>query len=210
MKNIIEFLFFLLLPIGGTLLSYNYYQAQPDLSDSAIWFRLVFPALLMYAIVITSVGILRLWTFQSRFAVRGVPILVGFNFSAVANLLAISISHCIVEVQMPAFALLMCLFGAVVGTLYDMTIIKFGLLKLIYHKKHPNASSWQVVKQYALPFFGITGLYTGQVLQYYSLFNPPLIPSIIIAAILGYIPFSVYVWYLHSKKIKYKKSLSRT
>jgi hypothetical protein len=160
MKKIIEFALFWALPFLGLALLFYLHRQQPRFDDAYFLFRLLFPALLMYAVVIVGAGYLKLWAFHTTYSIGGVLPQIGFLYSVIANVLG-WVLHPVWQYHPFVFVVCMGILGGIAGTLFDWAIIHYGLLHHPFQRRNPDWSARKVVWMYGPRFFTFVGWIVG-------------------------------------------------
>jgi hypothetical protein len=191
MKKITELVLFWLLPIVGLLIIINNWQNTAHFSLNYLVFKLTFPMILMYLVVGTGAGYFQMWSFHTPYTIKKVIPQIGIIYSVVLNLSNILILPSIHNPLL--FLILTSLTCGLLGTLYDIPIIHYALLKVgsSYKPKFKNALT--KVLTYGPVFFSMAGFANGiGLLLGYSWvekqgFNPLF--TALVLAILIYLPF---------------------
>jgi hypothetical protein len=199
MKKIAEIILFWLIPFGGLALFSWLNRTYQWLAGDTFVFRLLFPALMMYLVVITGAGRFKLWAFKVNYAIGGVLPQIGLIYAAVANLLALAFYP--FEHNAPLlFVGLMGLGGALAGVVFDYFAVQNRLLEVRVQRSNPGWDARSVVLSYGPRFFGMTGLLVGlgflagSCWMSLSAINPMV--AAVVIAFLGFLPFGFYLYLL--------------
>jgi hypothetical protein len=194
MKNIVELTFFWLLPILGLIVIGNNWQVIQPYSIDYLIFKLTFPIVLMYLVVGTGAGYFQYWSFHTTYTIKNVLPQIGIIYSVVLNFANIFIFPYIDNPLI--FLVLTSLCCGVLGTLYDIPIVHYGLLKVKSSRKRHFSNTIEKVLSYGPVFFSITGFVNGiGLLIGYNLVEKqhlhPLWVAILIS-IFFYLPFLLF------------------
>jgi hypothetical protein len=196
MKNrtIIELIFFWILPFVGLALLCYHWQLTRDFSLDYLVFKFIFPILLMYWVVVTGAGYFRYWSFHTTYTIKNVLPQIGIIYSVVLNFANVFVFPSIDNPLL--FLLLTALSCGVLGTLYDIPIVHYGLLKVKSSRKRQFRSTLERVLNYGPAFFSFTGLVNGGgLLIGYQLVEQQQLNPLFVAVCLSlffYLPFLLF------------------
>jgi hypothetical protein len=203
MKKTIEITWFWIIPFAG-LFGLWFYQAKNiPIEPSTFMFRLLYPTLMMYFVVGLGAGFLKLWAFRVSYNLAGVLPQIGLVYSVVCNVLALFLDVFFAE-NPYFFVLLMGLGGGILGCLYDIPIIRHGLLWVKVQEQRPELGAWGVVKNYGPLFFSAIGTIIGLgfvIAEKLINAGDAVLFWAFLFALGSFVPFAIYLSWLVQRKV---------
>jgi len=209
MKFIVEVIAFWILPLA-LLIEYQYWQSIAWATPEFIFYIIAVPTIAAYMIVATGAGWLKLWGFNLKYTLWKVPVQIGLVYGSVINGLFLifvnlvsppsSISSTI------AIAILVAISGALLGCLYDISIMHYGILDVYIRPFYKRDNTIKIVTAYGPRFFGLMGFVMGLSVKLgvYLLIETDRTISLSVAAPLGilivYTPFLLYLLVIIEQK----------
>ena len=152
MKTIVEILAFWILPLA-LVLEYQLWSSISWATFDFIFYVITVPALATYIIVATGAGWLKLWGFNLNYTIKNVPIQIGLIYSSVINILLLTFSELLSPPSSFTFTIitviLMSIFGAILGSLYDFFIVHYRILEVYIKPLYKGEKSIKIVSAYA-------------------------------------------------------------
>lgn len=159
-RRAVELALLWLLPATLTLSGWLW-SRLPWMTDELLLLLLATPAVAMTLNVAVGAGLLRLWRFNLAYAVAGVPPQIGLVYAAVINMVTAALAGLLATPGPAAalgFVLLTAVITALLGVLYDLLAVHFGLLDVYVRAHYRNQGTWAIVRSYGFTFFGLVGL----------------------------------------------------
>jgi hypothetical protein len=203
MKKIVELTFFWLLPILGFIVICNNWQVTQPFSLDYLVFKLTFPIVLMYLVVGTGAGYFQYWSFHTAYTIKNVLPQIGIIYSVVLNFANVFIFPAINQPLI--FLALTSLSCGILGTLYDIPIVHYGLLKVKSSQKRNFRNTIEKVLSYGPVFFSIVGFVNGMgLLIGYALVERQQLHPLLVATLISLFLYLPFLFYFISQQRKRK------
>ncbi|MFP4095439.1 MAG: hypothetical protein ACLFUB_13185 [Cyclobacteriaceae bacterium] len=154
MKKVVEIIWFWLLPLTG--IYWLIAKTGSVEANSYFYYRVLFPALMMYLVVGSGAGYLKLWQFKTAYSISGVLPQIGIIYTVMASGLFEGFTQ-IMAADSPWLIPAMTVGGGLIGTLYDIPLLRYGLLKT----RHQGKTATATAMKYGPIFFSFVGFIVG-------------------------------------------------